>query len=71
MAVSDELIRAAEPLARLIHDPATKRKVERAIAEDGQVILDGRDYLPLRSPDGSVWRIRVDNAGTITATKET
>ena len=32
--------------------------------------LEGRDYLPVRSPDGSTWRIRVDNAGVITATKE-
>ena len=70
MAVDETLIKAAMPLARVISDPDTKRRVERAIANDGSVILDGRDFLPLRSPDGSVWRIRVDNAGVISATKE-
>lgn len=47
-----------------------QRRVDRAIDETGKVIIDPPDFARIRSPDGSVWRIKVSNTGVITATKE-
>jgi mRNA-degrading endonuclease RelE of RelBE toxin-antitoxin system len=47
-----------------------QRRVDRAIDESGKVIIDPPDFSRQRSPDGSIWRIKVGNTGVITATKE-
>lgn len=73
MSTNDDLETATIRLAATL-EPASAlqraRRVDRAISADGRPILEGRDYLPLRSPDGATWRVRVDNAGVLTATKE-
>ncbi len=46
------------------------RRVDLAVTNDGKPVLTGRTFLPVQSPDGSVWRITVSNTGVITATKE-
>ena len=51
-------------------DMRRARRVERAIDAQGRPNLEGLDFIPLRSPDGSTWRIRVDNAGALSASKE-
>lgn len=73
MPINERLVDAAMPIARMMRTPADAeraRRVERGLDAQGRPVLDDRDFLPLRSPDGSVWRIRVDNSGVITATKE-
>ncbi|MDQ3654106.1 MAG: hypothetical protein M3457_03360 [Chloroflexota bacterium] len=47
-----------------------QRRVDRAIDDAGRIIIDPPDFSRQRSPDGSVWRIKVSNTGVITATKE-
>jgi len=47
-----------------------QRRVDRAIDETGKVIIDPPDFSRQRSPDGSVWRIKVSNTGVITTVKE-
>jgi len=34
-------------------------------AEEGHVIIDGARELKIRSPNGTYWGIRVDNAGAL------
>ena len=46
------------------------RKVDRGLDNEGKPVIDPRDFLSLRSPDGSVWRVRIDNAGVLSAKKE-
>lgn len=73
MPINEALVKAAEPLVgtlRRREDIDRARRVERAIDNTGAVILEGRDFIPVRSPDGSTWRIRVSNTGVISATKE-
>lgn len=59
--------------ATLIPVDAIKRdrRVDLAVTNDGKPVLSGRTFLPVQSPDGSVWRITVSNTGVIAATKET
>ena len=74
MATSERLIDAAEPIARAIKSSADIRRdrlVDRAIDPQGRPVLDDRDFLELTSPDGTVWRIRVDNSGNLTTTQVT
>ena len=74
MPIDERLVDAATPLARALRPPEDIRRahrVDRAIDTQGRVKLEDRDFLPLRSPDGSLWRIRVSNTGTLTATKVT
>lgn len=40
-------------------------RVRRSTDNQGNVRLEGRDFIPLRSPDGTVWRVRVRNDGTL------
>lgn len=47
-----------------------ERRVDTAITNDGKPVLTGRTFLPLVSPDGTVWRITVSNSGVLTATEE-
>lgn len=74
MAASEELVSKAEGMARLIRPAAEierARRIERAIDASGNPVLDDLHALSLRSPDGSLWRIRVDNAGVLTTRKVT
>ena len=72
MAADETLIKAAMPLARRYAEHAlTRRKVDRAIGDDGTLAIEAFDFIPLRSPDGSIWRGRIDDTGTLTWTKET
>jgi hypothetical protein len=65
-----QLARAVATYVREVVDIDTRRKVERAIDNQGHVILDGRDFIPLKDENGAVWRIRVNSAGVISATQE-
>lgn len=47
------------------------RRLNRAVTADGRPNLAGLDFLELRSPDGSTWRLRIDNAGVATWKKVT
>lgn len=72
MPINERLIAAAMPLARALKSDEDIRRairVDQAIDHDGKANLHGRDFLPLQSPDGSTWRIRVSNTGVMTATK--
>ena len=74
MVTTNRLEQALEPLAADIRsrdDITRAHRVDRAIDAQGHVKLEDRDFLPLRSPDGSLWRIRVSNTGALTATKVT
>ncbi len=74
MPINERHIDAAMPIARAIASPEDIRRairVDQAIDHDGTPNLKGRSFLPLQSPDGSTWRIRVSNTGVITATKVT
>lgn len=68
MPIDERLITAAEPLASVIF-PAEKARREHELEQAVKQLVEGRDFLPLRSPDGSLWRIRVSNTGALTATK--
>ncbi len=74
MADNERLVKAAGPIVRAMHSPESVRRaqrVDRAIDNAGRVIQEPRPFVRLRSPDGSVWRLKVSDAGAITATKET
>lgn len=74
MPLNERLIVAAMPLVRAFKSDEDIRRairVDQAIDHDGTPNLKGRNFLPLQSPDGSAWRIRVSNTGAITATKVT
>ncbi len=47
-----------------------QRRVDRAIDEGGNVIINPPDFSRQRSPDGSVWRLKVSDAGVGSWTKE-
>lgn len=47
------------------------RRVDRGLDNQGHPVIDPRDFMSLRSPDGSVWRVRVSNTGVLTTKKET
>lgn len=63
---------AVQDLVRTLipgEDIQRARRVDHGLDNAGKPILDGRDFLPLRSPDGSVWRIRISDTGMISAKK--
>ena len=71
MTVRDEQVDAAMPLARAL---VTRERVQRDTAVDRALAPDGSprqapEFVAIKSPDGSVWRVRVSNSGTLTATK--
>lgn len=73
MPINDSLVKAAEPLARAVLPREaidTQRRVERAIDQAGRVINRAQPFIRLQSPDGSVWRVSVDNAGALQSVKE-
>ena len=47
-----------------------QRRVDRAIDETGKPVLDNFDFIPIRSPNGQRWRIKVSNTGVISVTGE-
>jgi hypothetical protein len=68
---SEAVIKAAESYIREERDQFdVNRRVNRAIANDGRVIQTAEPFFRLRSPDGSVWRVKIDNAGVLTPSKE-
>lgn len=74
MPIDERLIDAAMPLVRALRTPDDIRRahrVDKAIDTQGRATLDDRDFYPIRSPDGALWRIRVSNTGALTATKVT
>lgn len=73
MPANESLIKAAGPLAERLM-PRERfdidRRVEQAIANDGRVIDDAPPFRRYRSPDGSIWRQKIDNAGNTVNVKE-
>jgi hypothetical protein len=73
MAIDETLVDLWEPVVRRIR-PAREidqeRRVDRAIDASGNPVLENLPFLSVRSPDGSVWRIKVSNSGVITTAKE-
>lgn len=70
---SEAVIKSAESYIRVAHSPEDidrARRVERAIDNAGNVIAKPQPFFRLESPDKSIWRVKVDNAGVITASKE-
>ena len=63
---ADSLIQRLMPYERFDID----RRVKQAIAEDGRVIQAAEPFFRLLSPDGSVWRVKIDNAGVLNPVKE-
>lgn len=66
--MSERLDRVAQKLARVVIPDKTLDAVERtmrATDNQGNIIISGRDFIPLRSPDGTIWRVRVANDGTL------
>ncbi len=73
MTSSDDLSRRLSPLARALRPPddlRRNRRVDRAIDGAGRVIIDPPDFSRQRSPDGSIWRIKVRDDGSIVTAKE-
>lgn len=73
MAINEEMVKASEPLARTLMPREQfdlQRRVNRAIDGAGNIVLRAEPFVRLRSPDGSVWRVKVDNAGALTTSKE-
>lgn len=73
MPTNEALIKAAEPLARVLKPREqfdVHRRVNRAIDNAGRVIQDAQPFIRLQSPDGSVWRVKVSDAGALSAVKE-
>ena len=73
MATRDQLRTLAEPAAAaLVSIDQVQREaaVDRALSRDGSP-RQVPDFRELRSPDGSVWRERISNTGTVTWTKVT
>lgn len=72
MTMNERLDDIVSPLAeRLLprENVDALRRVNRGLDNQGRPILDHLDFIPLRSPDGSVWRVRIDNAGVLSAKK--
>lgn len=70
--VNNDITGAALDFVRAVtnnEDYTRARKVDQAITADGKPNLEGRDFLPLRAPDGSTWRIRVNSDGTLRTAK--
>lgn len=63
-----------DQLARALitnEDLQRAERVERGLDNQGNPVLEGRDFIPLRDENGDVWRIRINSSGTIRATKVT
>jgi len=74
MTDNERLVAAAGPIVRALRPPddiRRARRVDRVIDTAGRVINEARTFVRLQSPDGSVWRVKVTDAGAITTTKET
>jgi hypothetical protein len=74
MPINERHIAAVGPIAELLvtqEDVDARQRVFRAIDPDGTVDPGVQPWFRLRSPDGSVWRVKVTNAGALTTTKET
>ena len=66
--INEKRDRAADRLAQTLvrrEDVVRAHQVDKAIDSQGRPIISGRDFLELVSPDGSVWRLRIDNAGNL------
>lgn len=73
MSSSERLVDAAMPIINAMRpreDYDRARRVEAGLDNEGRPIIDNRDFLPLRSPDGSVWRVRISNTGVLSAKRE-
>lgn len=65
---NERLIAAAGPIVRALksrQDIDRARRVDQAIDSRGNPIISGWPFLELRSPNGTLWRIRVDDAGNV------
>lgn len=73
MSTNERLIDAALPIVRLnkkAQDFDRDRRIDQAIDAQGRVILDDRDFYPIRStPSGKLMRLRVADDGTVYATE--
>ena len=70
MTTNPTLSNAARSLVEAVERPTDVRRsheLERMLRE----LLEGRAFVNLKSPDGSVWRLRINNAGTLTTSKVT
>jgi hypothetical protein len=66
------LEKAVESLAARIVSPEridAERRVRTAINSAGEVIQTPRPFILLRSPDGSVWRVKVSDTGALSSVK--
>ena len=74
MAATEDLIKAAEPFAQTVRSAEIldlERRADYALDNQGNVIDRARTFIRLQSPDGSVWRVKIDNAGVLSPSKET
>lgn len=66
--MSDRIDIIADKFAEISHPDSTLKayeRVYRATDNQGNVIIKGRTAIELTSPDGTVWRVRVDNSGNL------
>ena len=73
MPVNEHLVKAFEPVGarlRSREDMDRARRFEQTVDRGGNLIQRAQSFVRLQSPDGSVWRVRVDNAGALSTTKE-
>ena len=71
---TERIIRRALQTVRELTPPEridTLRRADYALDNKGNVIDRARTFIRLQSPDGSVWRVKVDNAGALSTSKET
>lgn len=75
MPLNERLVDAAAPIARMMRTPADvdrARRIERGLDNEGRPVLEPREFIAMRAPDGSVWRYRIDNSGNwLPGVKET
>ena len=73
MPINERLVDAARPMVEALMPRESfdrARRVERGLDNQGRPIIDPRDFFSLRSPDGSVWRVRISDTGVLSAIKE-
>ena len=73
MALSDQqIVNALMPAVEAMKADDIRRgqRVDRRIGDDSLLIIEPPVFWRTRSPDGSIWRIKVSNTGAITASKE-
>lgn len=73
MALSDqqivnELMPAVE--AMKADDIRRGQRVDRRIGADSLLIIEPPMFWRTRSPDGSIWRIKISNTGVLSTAKE-